>query len=329
MSKPTEEAVHFIGRVAEGPAKQAQYAWPGTGFVVVFRGTGIAVRLRDNENEHQPVLDGHPLPKIVTKQGVERYTIADHIPNGQHRLEFYRRTEALFGVTGFLGIDVQAGQIVESERLVQRRIELIGDSISCGYGNEGTSPSCPFSAATENHYLSYGALIARALNAELSTVAWSGRGVVRNYAGETGSTMPELYERTLPLHAASVWPAKVTYDAVIINLGTNDYSTSPHPKESTFVAAYVALLEHVRRNSPGAFILCTVGPLLSGRDRKRAEAAIASAVGTRKAAGDPRVLFHSMKTQNEAPGCDYHPGIATHQRMAEELAQPLRTALGW
>ena len=42
-----------------------------------------------------------------------------------------------------------------------------------------------------------------ALNAEVSTVAVSGRGVIRNYGGDTAGTMPMLYTRTVPNAAGS------------------------------------------------------------------------------------------------------------------------------
>jgi lysophospholipase L1-like esterase len=321
--------IRFVGRVEAGPAGDARYAWSGAGFVARFVGTGVAVRMTDDTNRHQVVLDGRPLRTLAATRGVERYLVAEGLPPGEHRLEVYRRTEALFGVTRFLGIDVMDGRLLDAGDAPARRIEVVGDSISCGYGNEGGTSDCRFSAATENHYASYGALLARALGAELSTVAWSGRGVVRNYGGEPGDLMGQLYERTLPESPSNRWSQRESNDAVIVNLGTNDYSTEPDPDESQFVREYVALLELIRRNNPSAFILCTVGPMLGGGDLERAEAGIAAAVRHRRSAGDVRVTAHQMTTGNESPGCDWHPGIATHRRMAEELAVPLRAALGW
>jgi lysophospholipase L1-like esterase len=321
--------VRFTGRVEVGSGGRAAYAWSGAGFVARFFGTGATVRLSDDTNRHQVVLDGRPLAKLVTTRGVERYLVAEGLPLGEHRLELYRCTEALFGITRFLGIEVEGGQLLGAEGAPTRRIELVGDSISCGYGNEGRTPDCRFSADTENHYLTYGAILARSLSAELSTVAWSGRGVVKNYDGEPGDHMGRLYERTLPESPSSTWSQGESNDAVIVNLGTNDYSTEPDPDEDSFVRAYTALLERIRHNNPRAFILCTVGPMLGGRDLERAQAAIARAVEQRRSAGDARVACHSMATPNERPGCDWHPGVATHRRMAEELAVPIKAALSW
>lgn len=72
-----------------------------------------------------------------------------------------KRTEASFGVVTFSGFNIvgESGQRefisaldsydFQEKRQDERRIEFIGDSISCGYGIEGRAP-CSFSPATEN-----------------------------------------------------------------------------------------------------------------------------------------------------------------------------------
>ena len=37
--------------------------------------------------------------------------------------------------------------------LPERRIEFIGNSITCGYGVESENPSDPFTYETENHFI--------------------------------------------------------------------------------------------------------------------------------------------------------------------------------
>ena len=323
------ELVRFVGRVERDAAGHARYAWSGAGLTACFRGTGAVVLLRDDKNEHQVVLDGRPVSTLPSRQGQERYVLVEGLPLAEHRVELYRRTEALFGVTQFLGFEVLGGELLADTFQPRRRMELVGDSISCGYGNEGTSTDCPFSASTENHYLAYGSVLARKLEAELSTVAWSGRGVVKNYDGGPGAVLGDLYDRVLPESTSSRWQPEQSKDIVVVNVGTNDYSTEPDPAEQVFVEGYLALLGKLRHNNPTAFILCTVGPMLGGQDLERAEASIQRAVEQRKSNGDRRIGMHRMRTPNENPGCDWHPNLATHQRMADELEGVLRTTLGW
>jgi lysophospholipase L1-like esterase len=285
--------------------------------------------LKDDKNEHQIVVDGVPSATLVTAKSSDRYELVRGLTPGEHRVEVYRRTEALFGPTTFLGLEVENGQLLANGTTPKRRIELIGDSISCGYGNLGKSSNCSFSAETENHYESYGAILARKFDAELSTVAWSGRGVVKNYDGGGGETMVALYDRVLPEEMDSVWRPINDNQAVIVNLGTNDFSTEPDPSGHEFVSAYGKLLDKIRRNNPSAFVVCTVGPMLGGDDLEKAESYVAQAVEQRKNMGDMRIMAYRMTTPNQVPGCDYHPSVETHQFMASELSNVLSKVLGW
>jgi hypothetical protein len=114
----------------------------------------------------------------------------------------------------------------------------------------------------------------------------------------------------------------------MVNLGTNDFSTEPDPAHDHFATGYRALLQRIRQHNPDAFILCITGPMLGEADARRADAAIAAAVTQRHAAGDDRVKSFRHRTPNAAPGCDWHPSVATHRKMAEELVAELRRQLG-
>jgi lysophospholipase L1-like esterase len=326
-----EAALHFVGRVDQRDAAGPRFAWSGTGFVARFSGSDVSVTLNGGGAvEFTLLIDGVLQPKLVTNASSQTYVLASGLAPGEHLLELYRRSEASVGDSQLLSFDLGAGGQLLPPPPVARRIELIGDSISAGYGNEGTTTDCgQFSPALENHYMTYGAITARALGAELSTVAWSGKGVVYNY-GDTDRVdpMPLLYARVLPRDPSSVWDFSVAPDAVVINLGTNDYSTADDPPQDVFVPAYVALLERVRQGYPDAFILTTVGNLLNGQDIPDARAAIAAAVAEFQARGGDRIAVWEMNVANTAPGCDFHPSIATHQAMAEALTAQLRSLLG-
>jgi lysophospholipase L1-like esterase len=208
----------------------------------------------------------------------------------------------------------------------------VGDSITCGYGIEGPDMNCGFTPQTENHYLTYAALTARALDAEVSTVAWSGKGVVCNYGDDASSCMnplPSYYERTLPNRADSAWDfSRFQPDAVVVNLGTNDFSTDDDPTQAEFQAAYLALLQTIRGKYPNARIVCTNGPMLSGTDLTTVRSYIQSVVET---LADPKVQSLEIPAQDgsDGYGCDWHPSQARHEKMAELLTTALKSALGW
>ena len=82
---------------------------------------------------------------------------------------------------------------------------VYGDSITVGYGVDGEYP-CTFSPDTENVLHSYASITSNRVKSELHVIAWSGRGVVRNYADKLRTidpTVPELYNRTLANMEAS------------------------------------------------------------------------------------------------------------------------------
>lgn len=302
-----------------------RFAWSGSGVVAAFRGTSVTLTLSDGgTNQFTVLIDGALQPKLIARAGRNEYVLGSGLPPGDHQVEVYRRTEASFGPTQFLGFEFGAEGALLATPAATRRIELIGDSVSAGYGDEGSAPTCPFSADTENHYATYGAISARKLGAELITVAWSGRGVVYNYDTDVVDPMPSLYGRTLPQDQDSAWDFSLAVDVVVINLGTNDFSTEGDPTPELFADEYRKLLERARSVYPEAPILCTVGPLLNGADLTAARAGIAAGVAAFEAGGGSNARVWEMNVPNANPGCDYHPGLATHQAMADALIPELR-----
>lgn len=323
-----EPGLRFVGRHVIEDDMSVRFGWSGSGLVARFRGTAIRVTLDDPAHYYTVVVDGEVGPRLATTSGAQQYTLAEGLVDAEHVVELYRRTEGSYGSTHFMGVEID-GELLAPPP-VSRRIEVLGDSITCGYGNEGPDQYCNFSADTENHYLTYEAIAARELGAELSTIAWSGKGVVYNYGTDTNQPLPEIHRRALPTQASSTWDfASWQPDVVLINLGTNDFSTDGDPSESLFVGEYVKLLESLRGDYPDTLILCTVAPKLFGNDQVQAETYIASAVAQRNAAGDSRVKQVDISTDSTGFGCDWHPSLATHQAMSQRLVTLLKAELGW
>lgn len=321
---PEPPAIRYVGRHDASDPGHVRMGWSGVGAVFRFLGTGARVRLDDKGRYFTVLVDGALQANLTTSPGEQLYPLAEGLPAGEHTIELYRRTEGSFGPTVILGVEID-GELLAPPP-VQRRIELIGDSITCGYGNEGVAP-CSFSAETENHYLTYGAVAARALAAELSTVAWSGKGLVNNFGDDVFEPLPTFYDRLLASDPVP-WDFSWQPDAVVINIGTNDFSTDKDPPENVFVPAYVAFLEHLRSRYPGAFILA-IAPSLYGAEVQLVAGYLQGAVAQRHAAGDTAVAFADVNVQWVGSGCDGHPTAATHAAMGAKLADTLKAQLGW
>src|SRR5262249_40180698 len=149
--------------------------------------------------------DDRPPTKLTIRRGTETYPLADNLAPGTHVVRVVRNTEAHIGEAQFLGFDFGADGELLAPPPIQRRIEVIGDSITCGYGVEGADGTCHWTADTENAYLAYGSIAARALDAQATLVAYSAIGVYRNNSGGRNGTMPIRYPRSLADDTKSTW----------------------------------------------------------------------------------------------------------------------------
>ena len=182
----------FLGRVIPGDsnATAAQtLSWPDSGVVSSFTGTSsVTVNVHaDQQAAFVIVVDGQtPIP--VT-QDAQQVTGLD--AKATHTLQLLKRNESAYGDGTFTGITLgSGGSFVAPPAAAAHRIEVIGDSISCGYGDLGANALCSGSATNEDSTQAYGPIAAAALQAEVHVTAWSGQGLTRSNTGDTSLTVP-------------------------------------------------------------------------------------------------------------------------------------------
>ena len=325
----SDPSIIYIGRTDASNSDFRRFDWPGVSIFTGFEGASLGLELSDGGNDYNIIIDNGTPEVLSTKFQSGTYAITRDLKNGKHTVLITKRTEGGNGIGTFKGFYLEAGKkLFRPAYAPKYKIEIIGDSLTCGYGNEGPNLKCDDLRKYENNYMAYGPITARALNAEYSIIAISGKGIIRNYgAKETTSPdpLPMFYDRTLQNEANTPWKFDTWLpDIVLINLGTNDYSTTPQPSFEIFSAAYKNLISLIRGNYPNAAIFLLGSPLPTKPLLENIQA-----IATDLSKTDSKIFYYPLPPPaSEAEyGCDWHPKVIAHQRMAEGLTAFIKDTL--
>lgn len=372
-----DQGVQVLGRVDTSLVTdtktmiKARLSWPGAQIRAKFKGTEVKASFRESMGDGTTTfsqyivsIDGAVTKTLKLKDGATiDEVLATGLEDKEHIVSLYRKTEATFGTTSFEGFTFSGGGSALPIERPSRRIELIGDSITAGYGvdlrgpydkdfpGNGAFPPGPASATcwseaasglpatadlrkdAENASATYGALMGDTLKAEVSLVAWSGKGLIQQ--GDSSEKIPELYDRAFAPLATPKWdPTKWPADLVVINLGTNDFLQATPPAAAAFSTAYENLIKKVRSNYPGAWIYAIIGPMVGfGGPRENSLAYIKDgAVKRLNDAGDTKIkvieVSHSPADLSKV-GCEGHPYKDTNINIADKLGSEAKLDLGW
>ncbi len=261
-------AFSYFGRTDRSDPKSVRFDWPGVYFRCAFTENTLELRLKGGPRDYFNVfVDDEPV-RVIHSTSDSVFVIHGISGKNTHELLVTKRTEADMGVARFYGIGIeQHGKILPTAVKNQRKIEFIGNSITCGYGAEGLSAAERFKPESENSYLSYATISARAFGADYALVAHSGLGIIRNYNDKSKistklAPMPPRFDRVLDTDSVKKWDfGQWIPDAVVINLGTNDYSTLPHPDKAMFKHRYEELIARIAEVYGPVPVFCVVGPM--------------------------------------------------------------------
>ena len=307
--------VHYMGRfeLSEGMPRST---WSGSTARTRIDGSGVSIGLDGPAGIHfQVAVDGVPTSVFVTDAGPQSYVVASDLAPGVHDVEVVRRNEGYFGIVTYAGFELGADtSFVQTPWPYGQHIEFIGDSLTAGYGIECASGEKDFSAPTQSAYASYAMVAGRILEASVHLIAFSGKGVLQNYGGNTDEPMSELWTRTFTGQAEPQWDwASRPADVVVVNLGTNDFSAPIDAAD--FTAAYVALLTDVRTRYPDAAIVSVTWASWGAEREGWVTEALAQF-------GDANVSTQRFEVlPEEGWGCDFHTNVVTNQRFGEQLAE--------
>lgn len=332
---PDSSTVRSMGRVIYS-STGIEYDWCGTRFDFSFSGTSLALRFDDVNNHYDITLDGKPLKTVITANGDSTYIIAENLTNETHDVTIERRTENTWGISTFKGIILdETGEMMIPPAYPERRLLILGDSYSAGYGTEHDSRegTAVDYVNTSNTAKAFGSLVGKHYDADYTTVGFSGKGVIRNANGDSpGKEFPAYYDHlfasdvnlNLKIHRPwdhSKWKPQIA----IIHLGINDFVGDSVPPADTvaWVEKYNEMVDLLNSQFENLSII-TCGTSVWPNSFLRSNLKKVVARGKEKGYD-----IHYFDYSIEALALHWHPSVAENLQMANGLIELIDTEQLW
>jgi hypothetical protein len=286
-------------------------------------------------NRFTVVVDGKVQQTLNVDSTKRTYKLASGLSAGTHEVELFKQTEWAMGSTMIFGFTVDKGTtLLAAPPAKKRKIEVYGDSITCGYAVEDSTGQDRGTAPFENGYISYAALMARHFNADYVSISKSGIGVTISWFP---LIMPEMYDRLDPNESNSHWDFKnYSPQVVIVNLFQNDawltkkpeheqfkarFGTTA-PSETQIISAYKNFISNVRAKYPTATIVCILGNMDATASGSPWPGYVTKAA---QSLNDKRILTHFIPYKKTSG----HPSIREHQQAADDLIKFMEKNVKW
>ncbi len=331
---PDNSNLLYTGRIDFSNPSAPMISWPGTSIKANFTGKVLKVKLDDQfgKNYFSVIIDNeiyHPYV-IEAKKGENEYTISTSLSDGKHSLEIYKRTEGEEGHTSFKGFVID-GKLLSPPARFKRRIEIYGDSITSGMGNEAADNARDDLLSEKNNYWAYASIAARELNAELHTISQSGIGIMISWFP---FIMPQFYDQLSAVgNNDTQWNfTKWTPDLVIINLFQNDSwlidrdkKLQPFPTDEEKIQAYINFVRTIRAKYPKAQIVCALGSMDATANDKWPNYIKSAVEKMKQDYQDKKIdtLFFDFT------GYGQHPRVAQNKANANKLVNFVRKKMHW
>jgi hypothetical protein len=321
--------IQYFGRTAFSEKKDVRCWQPGVYMQVRFTGNMIKLLITDqvqygqNHNYVEVVLDNMPAKRIRLKTEID--TLSFTLPKAkEHSVTVYKDTEAGIGYLDFCG--VQCSSLLPLNKVPSRKMEFIGNSVTCGAGSDTSVAACGQGTWYDqnNAYSSYGSLTARKLNAQFHLSSVSGIGVMHSCCNMK-ITMPQVYNKVNMRDDSLAWNfADYQPDVVTLSLGQNDGIQD----SLAFCTAYITFLNQLRNYYPNAQFVCMNSPMADPNLDKVLKSYVNFIVGFLKKRGDDKVhsFFFSKQFHN---GCGGHPDLKEQEQIATELTSFVKGLMHW
>lgn len=322
--------IQYTGRIEFSNPKLPRFWAPGVYITAKFKGPDCAFIINDEvlwDNSHnyiEVVVDNQKPVRLKLKSKTDTIQAATGLPRGEHTITICKNTESGIGYLEFAGFLCR--QLVEPAPKPERKIEFIGNSITCGTGMDLSVLACNIGQWYDQHnaYMSYGPVTARSLNAQWHLSAVSGIGLIHSCC-DMSITMPQVFNKVNMRTDSIDWNfTQYTPQVVTIALGQNDGIQD----STTFTHAYINFIGQVRERYPSAHIVCLTSPMADAQLTAVLKNYITGMVDYINQRGDKLVSRYFFSRQYYA-GCGGHPDLAEHQQIAAELTAYIKKLMNW
>lgn len=322
-------AIQYVSRVDFSNPKAPRFWQPGVYIRLAFKGTYCNITLNDEElygqhNYIEIAVDDNPPVRVQTKGKKNTIKAAFGLSDSKHVLTICKNTEAAIGYLEFVG--VTCSWLDNLRNTPKRKIEFIGNSITCGAGSDTAAIGCSAGKWYDQHnaYMSYGPVTARALNAQWQLSSVSGIGLIHSCC-DMKITMPQVYDKMNMRNDSLPWNfSKYIPDVVTVTLGQNDGIQD----SATFCGAYVDFIKVLRSKYPSVHIICLTSPMADEKLGAVLQRYLTGIVSYVNSNGDANVhkYFYSKQYNH---GCGGHPTLDEHADIAKELTAYIKTVMKW
>ena len=333
---PDHEGLKYSGRIDFESAQAPVFVYAGSYVSIRFSGSCIGVIISNHRsygsNYVGYILDGVQGKFLLEPNDNEQqgYCLGKDLENVEHELLMFKRMDACHYFT-FHGFELEDGSsVLTPPEMPGRRIEVFGDSVSCGevseavdyVGKEDPEHDGEFS----NSWYSYSWITARKLNAELHITSQGGAALLDKtgwFCGPDFVGMESIYDKIQynpQLGALKSWDfSRWTPHVVVLAIGQNDANPENYmaedynaEKSKNWRKHYKAFTEKLMTLYPKSYFVLTTTILGHDKGWDQAIDDVCREIDS------PR-LHHFLYEKNGC-GTPGHIRIPEAEKMAEELS---------
>jgi lysophospholipase L1-like esterase len=327
-----DSRIQYIGRVDfSNPLKPKMWA-SGAYVVIKFNGTFCDLDINDEviygsvHNYLEIKVDDQPAYRIQLKNKENKVALAKGLRKGEHTVVICKNTEFENGYIEIVGFSCE--KLLTPPAKQKRKIEFIGDSITCGFGSDESEIKCGDKGSQwydqHNAYMAYGPISARSLNSQYHLSSVSGIGLIHSCCDKK-ILMPQVFDKINMAKNEVHWDFnQYQPDVVTVCLGQNDGVQD----SAQFCSAYMKFANTLRGYYPKAKLVFLTSPMADKTLKTVLMKYIVAVKATLILQGDKNIGSYFF-TKQFTKGCGSHPSLTEQKEIAAELTTYLKKEMNW